>query len=328
MLPSKFPLAFSPTPLHRLPNLSTLLSYDIYIKRDDQTGLATGGNKTRKLEFLIQEALNSGYDTVITAGSQQSNHCRQTAAACAAANLECHLWLNGNEPETYQGNLLFSHLLGASLHFSFLKAKGRDLALQDLKSTLDAKGNKTYIIPVGGSNLTGATGYIAAMAELKQQMIELQINFDYIFFATSSGGTQAGMMIGQQIFDIKANLMPILIDKASDYEIPLQEMIYDIISAYNKITSTQVILSFEAIPVIDSYNKAGYGVITDNERRAIKILAQTEGILVDPVYTGRAFYGMIDMLEKRILPQNSKILFWHTGGTPALCAYSNEINSK
>ena len=325
MLPSKFPLAFLPTPLHRLPNLSLLLSYDIYIKRDDQTGLATGGNKTRKLEFLIQEALNQGYDTVITAGAQQSNHCRQTAAACAQAGLECHLWLNGIEPETYQGNLLLSHLLGAHLHFSGEKVKGREIAMRKLKSKLDAQGNKTYIIPVGGSNLTGATGYIAAMSELKQQISAQNINFDYIFFATSSGGTQAGIMIGQQLYGIKTKLMPVLIDKTTDFEVPLHQTIYDIIINYNTISSKPVNISIDRIPIIDTYNKAGYGVVTEHEQRAIKTLAQTEGILVDPVYTGRAFYGMLDMLKKRKLPENSKILFWHTGGTPALCAYTNDL---
>ncbi len=325
MFQTKYPLAFLPTPLHYLPNLSKRLSYDIYIKRDDQTGLVTGGNKTRKLEYLIKEAIDKGYDTVITAGAQQSNHCRQTAAACAQAGLECHLWLNGNEPEIYQGNLLFSHLLGAHLHFSGEKAKGRKFALQKLKTFLDKQGKKTYIIPVGGSNLTGAKGYIAAMSELKQQMQTQEIDFDYIFFATSSGGTQAGMMIGREIFDIKAKLMPILIDKTTDFEVPLQETIYDIITEYNKTGPIPVDIAPDRITVIDTYNKAGYGIVTEHERQAINLLAQTEGILVDPVYTGRAFYGMLDMVKKRSLPRNVKILFWHTGGTPALCAYSNDL---
>jgi len=328
MYTPKYPLAFLPTPLHFLPNLSQNFPYKIYIKRDDQTGLATGGNKTRKLEYLIQEALDLGYDTVITAGAQQSNHCRQTAAACAQTGLECHLWLNGTEPETYQGNLLFSHLLGAHLHFSGEQAKGRESALQNLKKELDNQGKKTYIIPVGGSNLTGATGYITAMSELKQQMTVQQIDFDYIFFATSSGGTQAGIMIGQELFNINAKLMPILIDKTSDFDIPLQQKIYDIIAEYNEISKQPLEISLDLIPVIDTYNQAGYGIITDHERHAIKTLAQNEGILLDPVYTGRAFYGMLDMLEKQILPENSQILFWHTGGTPALCAYADELNSK
>jgi len=325
MLIHKYPLAFLPTSIHRLDNLSKMTGCQIYIKRDDQTGLATGGNKTRKLEFLIQDALNQGFDTVITAGAQQSNHCRQTAAACAQAGLECHLWLNGQEPETYQGNLLLSHLLGAKLHFSGDTAKGRETALLDLQKKLDAQGKKTYVIPVGGSNLTGAMGYISAMAELKSQMQEQNLSFDYIFFATSSGGTQAGMLIGKALYDVTGKLMPVLIDKEEDFEVPLTEKIFEILMQYNRLSQTPVNIERDDILLIKDYNKAGYGVISENEQKAIQILAQNEGILVDPVYTGRAFYGMWDFLQRKLLPENSKILFWHTGGVPALCAYANDL---
>ena len=324
--PPKYPLAFLPTPLHYLSNLSREVPYQIYIKRDDQTGLASGGNKTRKLEYLIQDALNLGYDTVITAGAQQSNHCRQTAAACAIAGLECHLWLNGLKPEHDQGNLLLSQLLGAHLHFSGDQAKGREAAMKQLQKELDAKGHKTYLIPVGGSNLTGATGYISAIAELKQQMKEQHIDFDYIFFATSSGGTQAGLMIGQKMFNVKARLMPILIDKEADFEVPLTQHIFDIISEFNAASSQPVLINLEDIPLIKDYNKAGYGVLTAHERSAIYLLARQEGILLDPVYTGRAFYGMWDMLQQKMLPENSRVLFWHTGGLPALCAYADALH--
>ncbi len=323
--PPKYPLAFLPTPLHYLPNLSREVPYQIYIKRDDQTGLASGGNKTRKLEYLIQDALNLGYDTVITAGAQQSNHCRQTAAACALAGLECHLWLNGFQPEHYQGNLLLSHLLGAHLHFSGDQAKGREAALKQLQKELNDQGQKTYLIPVGGSNLTGATGYIAAMSELKQQMTEQKIDFDYIFFATSSGGTQAGLMIGQNIFNIKARLMPILIDKEADFEVPLPQHIFDIISEFNVASSQPIHINLDDILLIKDYNKAGYGILTTHEQAAIHLLARQEGILLDPVYTGRAFYGMWDVLQQKILPENSRVLFWHTGGLPALCAYADAL---
>jgi D-cysteine desulfhydrase len=297
----------------------------LYIKRDDQTGLATGGNKTRKLEFLIQEALNLGYDTVITAGAQQSNHCRQTAAACAHAGLECHLWLNGEEPEIYQGNLLLSHLLGAHLHFSGEKAKGREQALKNLQAQLDASGHKTYLIPVGGSNLTGALGYITAMQELKEQLTVQNIDIDYIFFATSSGGTQAGMMIGKELSDINAKLMPVMIDKETDLDVQLEQKIFDILMAYNSQAKDLIPFERHNIPIIKDYNQADYGVVTGNERHAINLLAKEEGILLDPVYTGRAFYGMWDMLTKHLLPQQSHILFWHTGGIPALFDYNKDL---
>ncbi len=323
---SKYSLAFLPTPLHKLNNLSNKTGYDIYIKRDDQTGLATGGNKTRKLEFLIQEALSNGFDTVITAGAQQSNHCRQTAAAAAQAGLECHLWLNGTEPEVYQGNLLLSHLLGAHLHFSGEKAKGREAALLDLQEELNKSGRKTYLIPVGGSNLTGALGYISAMAELKQQLQELNWQPDYIFFATSSGGTQAGMHIGQVLYQAPGKLMPVLIDKEKDFDQPLEAKILEIVRDYNQQAAQPVKISVEDIEIIKDYNKAEYGELTRNEKTAIDVLAKNEGIFLDPVYTGRAFYGMWDMLQTGRVPIGSKVLFWHTGGTPALFAYFDKLS--
>ena len=323
--PSKYSLAFLPTPLHKLFHLSEQTGYDIYIKRDDQTGLATGGNKTRKLEFLIQEAVERGCDTVITAGAQQSNHCRQTAAAAAIAGLECHLWLNGREPEIYQGNLLLSHLMGAHLHFSGENAKGREEALAYLQAELDKTGRKTYLIPVGGSNLTGAMGYISAMAELKKQLTNIDWQPDYIFFATSSGGTQAGIHIGKMLYNVPGNLMPVLIDKDKDFTQPLEEKIVEIIRDYNEIFNKQVRIDKNEIKIVKDYNKAEYGKLTENERTAIDVLAKNEGVLLDPVYTGRAFYGMWDILQKQKIPLGSKILFWHTGGTPALFAYAGEL---
>src|SRR5260221_7048215 len=165
MLEEKFSLCFLPTPLQRLNNLSKKYShYQLFIKRDDQTGLASGGNKARKLEYLIRNALHSGCDAAITGGAQQSNHCRQTAAACSVAGLECHLMLGGEEPETYEGNLLLSHLLGANIYFTGEHRKGEDLP--ELKSQLETRNRKCYVIPYGGSDRIGALGYVNAVAEL------------------------------------------------------------------------------------------------------------------------------------------------------------------
>ena len=166
ILEHKYNLGFFPTPLHPLKQLSKEYSgYHLYIKRDDHTGLASGGNKTRKLEYLFQEAIDNGCNTVITAGAQQSNHCRQTAAACAVAGLKCHLLLGGTNPEVYDGNLLLSYLLGAIIHFAGENRKGEDI--EALRSELELKGNKCSVIPYGGSNLTGALGYVNAVKELK-----------------------------------------------------------------------------------------------------------------------------------------------------------------
>jgi len=321
----KYSLGFFPTPLHKLEKFSKKTGYQIFIKRDDQTGLATGGNKTRKLEYLIREAIDGGYDTIITAGAQQSNHCRQTTAAAVVAGLECHLMLNGEKPKVFQGNLLLDHLLGAKLHFSGDSVKSREEDLLALKKDLENKGKRVYLIPVGGSNFIGACGYIEAMKELKNQEKELNTSFDYIFFATSSGGTQAGMMLGKDLYGIKGKLMPIKIDKDEDFKVSLTSEVLTILKQAEKEIPLEKTYKDEDIFIIKNYNKEDYGKLTNQEQKAIDTLAKTEGILLDPVYTGRAFFGMLDMLERKQLPKNSQILFWHTGGIPALFAYADKL---
>lgn len=320
----KFSLGFFPTPLQRLENLSKQFDgYTIFIKRDDHTGLASGGNKTRKLEYLLQQAIDTGCDTIITGGAQQSNHCRQTAAASAIAGLDCHLVLGGAEREAYNGNLLLSHLLGAHIHFSADNRKGEDM--QVLKESLETKGKKPFLIPYGGSNSTGALGFVHAVKELKEQLKEQNLSVDYIFFASSSGGTLAGLLMGKELFGLEAQLMPINIDKNETYGISLEEMILNIINEGKQKLAIQKQFTTDNIRLIKDYDKPGYGVITQNEKEAIKLLAQTEGILLDPVYTGRAFFGMMDYLKKNKIPSNSTVLFWHTGGLPATFACADQV---
>ena len=322
-LNNKFNLGFFPTPLHLLKNLSKQFpDYKIYIKRDDQTGLASGGNKTRKLEYLIKKALDDNCDTVITAGAQQSNHCRQTAAACAIAGLECHLLLGGDKPKEYNGNLLLSHLLGAKIHFTGENRKGE--GIEKLKMNLESEDKKVSIIPYGGSNLLGALGYINAVKELKVQLIAQNLKIDHIFFASSSGATQAGIMIGMDMFDVDTELTPINIDKA-ETEGFLENIVLDLIIESKQFFHLNKEYRIADIPLDRNYDTAGYGNLTDDEKEAIKTLAQTEGILLDPVYTGRAFYGMLDYLNKKKLKYNSNILFWHTGGLPANFNYGKEL---
>jgi len=324
ILENKINLGFFPTPLHYLKNLSNEFpDYNIFIKRDDNTGLASGGNKTRKLEYLIKDVIDSGCDTVITAGAQQSNHCRQTAAACSVAGLECHLMLGGTEPDVFGGNLLLSYLLGAKIHFTGDNRKGEDIPY--LKSELEQKGKKCYVIPYGGSNLTGALGYVNAVKELKEQLINLNIKINYIFFASSSGGTQAGMTMGLDLFDVEAELIPINIDKDETYGMPTEEYILNLVQKGGKILKLKKDYQLKDIRLIRDYDKAGYGVITDNEKTAIKKLAETEGIILDPVYTGRAFYGMLDYLTNKKIPIKSNVLFWHTGGLPSNFYYADKL---
>ncbi len=324
ILDKKINLGFFPTPLQPLPQLSkNYPGYNIFIKRDDQTGLASGGNKTRKLEYLIQQAIVNNCNTVITAGAQQSNHCRQTAAACAASGLECHLLLGGTEPEKYNGNLLLSYLLGAIIHFAGENRKGEDIG--HLKTELDISGKSCYIIPYGGSNCIGALGFVEAAGELKEQLTALDLEIDYIFFASSSGGTQAGLTLGKDLFGLKAELMPVNIDKSETQGLSLEQVVLNILRQEKDLFGFAKDYRLEEIRLIKGYDENGYGVVTKDEIFAIKELATNEGIILDPVYTARAFYGMLDHLKNKKIPSGSNVLFWHTGGLPANFYYADQL---
>lgn len=323
-LHKKINLGFFPTPIEYLRNLSKVYSdYNIFIKRDDQTGLASGGNKTRKLEFLLYDALTHNANTVITAGAQQSNHCRQTAAACAKMGLECHLLLGGEKPEIFDGNLLLSYMLGANLHFTGENRKGEDIA--ELKNELQNQGKNVYIIPYGGSNIIGVLGYFYAIKELKNQLLYNKLKIDYIFFATSSGGTQAGMILGKEKFKLSSELMPIQIDKEEINGLSLEQNIFNLLKDGKELFEIKKEFNEKDVETIKDYDKSGYGNMTEAEKEAILEMAKSEGIILDPVYTGRAFYGMLDILRKKTLAKNSNILFWHTGGFPANFIYSDKF---
>lgn len=322
-----YPLGFYPTPLHQVNNFSSSIgNYRVYIKRDDQTGLATGGNKTRKLEYLIGDALSRGADTIITAGAQQSNHCRQTAAACAVAGLHCHLLLRGDPPAQTNGNLLLSRMLGATIHFNAADKKGP--GLETLSEELTKKGHKPYIVPYGGSNITGAMGYVQAAGELKQQLEREKLSVDYIFFASSSGGMQAGLTLGMELYGLRSELMPVSIDKEDIGETLLEEKIHELLREGKDNLKLQKTFSKQDVPLIRDFNKAGYGVITDKEKEAISTLARLEGIILDPVYTARAFYGMMYYLRNNLIKPGSTVLFWHTGGIPANFSYAGELSNN
>ena len=324
MLNNKFDLGFFPTPIQPLKKLSKKYAgHNLFIKRDDNTGLASGGNKTRKLEYLIQQALNEGCEIVITAGAQQSNHCRQTAAACSIAGLECHLMLGGTPPKQYNGNLLLSSLLGANIHFTGENRKGEDI--ESLKKDLENNGKKCFVIPYGGSNVTGALGFVQAVKELKNQLIEQDLKIDYIFFASSSGGTQAGLTLGIELFGLDTELVPINIDKAEMKEGSLEEVVLRLVKDGAKLLGIDKTYTLGDIPLNKDYDKAGYGVITHKEKVAIHELAREEGIVLDPVYTGRAFYGMLDCLKEKKINPDSNVLFWHTGGLPAIFHYADQL---
>ncbi|MEZ7500285.1 D-cysteine desulfhydrase family protein [Flavobacterium sp. Arc3] len=324
MIDNKFSLGFFPTPLQELSKLSKKYpDYKLFIKRDENTGLAFGGNKTRKLEYLIKQALDENCDTIITAGAQQSNHCRQTAAACAIAGLRCHLLLGGEKPDVYDGNLLLSSILGAEIHFTAENRKGEDGEI--LKTKIENEGRKCFVIPYGGSNFAGAMGFVTAVKELKEQLIEQKLKIDYIFFASSSGGMQAGLTLGKEVYQLDSELIPISIDKEELNGLSLEEAVLNRIEVGALKLNVNKKFNLSDIKLIRDYDKEGYGVVTTNEINAISELVKNEGVLLDPVYTARAFYGMLDFLNKKRIPTNTNILFWHTGGLPAIFKYANDL---
>ena len=320
----RFPLAQVPTPIEKLERLSRELGGpELLIKRDDQTGLALGGNKTRKLEFLVGQALEQGADTLITAGAAQSNHCRQTAAAAAKAGLKCELILAGKKPELPNGNLLLDELLGAKCHW--IERSQFPVKLSKLPEQLRTQGRKPYVIGIGGSNGVGATGYVLAMMELTEQLRATQHPVDHILFASSSGGTQAGMMLGGPVAEFKGQLHGVSIDKDDRESGSYEEEVAQIANECAQYIGADVRLTRQDIKVVYGYTGEGYGVVSNLEREAIRLMARYEGIILDPVYTGRAFGALTDLIRKDVFTRDETVLFWHTGGAPALFAYAKEL---
>jgi D-cysteine desulfhydrase family pyridoxal phosphate-dependent enzyme len=316
-------LGFFPTPLHPLPNLSTRLGGPtLWVKRDDQTGLATGGNKTRKLEFLVADALQQRADTLITVGAPQSNHARQTAAAAAKAGLKSALVLRGTPPTDRTGNILLDDLVGAEIFWA--GARSLDEAAAEVAEELTTRGQRPYLIPLGGSNPIGAVGYAAAMLEFVEQARSNDLHFDAIVFATSSGGTQSGLAVGAKLSGCADRVLGISVDHSADHLAPL---LVELANATAQHIGAALTFSAQDFEVNDQYLGGGYAVLGEPEREAIKLCAQTEGLLVDPVYTGRAMAGLIDLIRRGEFKPEQNVLFWHTGGTPALFAYARQLSA-
>lgn len=312
--------AHLPTAVEEMPRLTAALGGPkLLIKRDDQTGLAFGGNKTRKLEFLVAEAKEQGACLLITGGAMQSNHCRQTAAAAAKFGLDCILVLAGEHQEQPSGNLLLDFLFNADVVW-VEKREARDAKLQEIYQTAQQSGCKPYLVPYGGSNPTGALGYAFAV----QEMLEQGICPDWIVFGTSSGGTHAGLVLGQRVFGYEGKILGISIDEPED---ALKTHVAALASQASEKLGPRISFSPDDILAKDRYCQAGYGVFGEGEREAITLFAKNEGILLDPVYTGRAAAGMIDLIRQGFFRKDETVLFWHTGGQPALFAeqYQDEI---
>jgi D-cysteine desulfhydrase len=312
--------AHLPTPIEELPRLTAVLGGPrILVKRDDQTGLAFGGNKTRKLEFLVAEARELGAKMLISAGAIQSNHCRQTVAAAARFGFDCTLVLTGERPSQPTANFLLDQLFGAEI-ITVPDRKDRDLVLQETFDKAAAAGKKPYLVPYGGSSVTGAMGYTFAMEEFMNQNKKV----DWIIFGTSSGGTHAGIVLGQRLFAFKGKALGISIDEPVDQ---LKANVSALATQASEKLGQRIEFTGDDVLANDDYCQAGYGVFGEGEREAIKLFASNEGLLLDPVYTGRAAAGMIDLIRKGYFKRDETILFWHTGGQPALFAdkYSQDV---
>jgi D-cysteine desulfhydrase family pyridoxal phosphate-dependent enzyme len=312
--------AHLPTPVEELRRLREALDGPrLLIKRDDQTGLAFGGNKTRKLEFLLAEAREQGATTLVSGGALQSNHCRQTAAAAARFGFKCILVLTGEKPQHPSANLLLDELFGAEI-VHVADRKDRDRILQETFDQAAEKGMRPYLVPYGGSSPTGALGYAFAMKELMEQDLQA----DWIVFATSSGGTHAGLLLGQRVFGYKGKVLGISVDESENW---LKEHVSDLASLTSEKLGERIEFTPGEVLADASHCSAGYGVLTEPEREAIRLFATCEGLLLDPVYTGRAAAGMIDLTRKGFFKKDETVLFLHTGGQPALFAdqYANRI---
>ncbi|MBN2135928.1 MAG: D-cysteine desulfhydrase family protein [Acidobacteria bacterium] len=310
--PQKIQLANLPTRIHCLPVLSRELNAKLWVKRDDETSSALSGNKVRKLEYLIPDALKKGADTLITCGAVQSNHCRATAIAGRLTGLNSRLVLRG-EPGRLEGNYFLDKMVGAE--FRFITEEEWEFVediMEEESRKLAEDGRKAYIIPEGGSNGIGIWGYINAAEEIKRQENELGLKFDRIVASVGSGATLAGLLVGKRRFNWDVRITGVNAWKESGFFPP---RILEIIEDYKNVNDDHSIEVAESeIGIIGGYVGEGYGLSTEEELQFIVDVARKEGILVDPVYTGKALRGLIDSLESGEIPREENILFIHTGG--------------
>ena len=315
------------TPIEKLSRLSAELGGPtIYIKRDDLLGLAGGGNKTRKLEFLVAEALDQGADTLITCGAVQSNHCRLTLAAAVKEGLKCRLVLEERVPGSYKpesgGNNFLFQLMGVEK--ITVASGGSDMmaAMQAVADEVAGEGRKAYIIPGGGSNPVGATGYVACAEEILMQTFDLGKNIDRIICASGSAGTHAGLVTGFYGNNSNIPVIGINVSRPKDDQ---EALVYDLVQGTANHVGLNSDISREAVVCFDDYVGPGYSLPTPEMAEAVRMLARLEGVLIDPVYTGKAMAGLIDLVRKGNFSKDENLLFVHTGGSPALYVYMQDI---
>ncbi len=324
---SRFPrirLAHTPTPLEPLANLTRALGGpQLFVKRDDCTGLATGGNKTRKLEFLMGEALEVGADTVITQGAVQSNHCRQTAAAATKLGLKCEIILErrvADATEDYEksGNVLLDELFGTAIRHV---PAGTDMsgALEEVADEIRTKGGKPDVIPGGGSNRVGALGYVGCAIELVHQANEAGIRIDHVVHATGSTGTQAGLLTGLEGMNTRIPIYGIGVNRPKEQQ---EGAVHELAEATAEYVGVSGGIARDRVVANCDYIGQGYGVPTEAMVEAVRLTARQEGLLLDPVYSGKAMAGLIDLIRKgEVFSKGDNVVFIHTGGSVGLFGY-------
>ncbi len=327
---ARFPrvkLCQAPTPLEFMPNLTKHLGGpQLWIKRDDCTGVATGGNKVRKLEYLMGEARELGADHVVTQGAVQSNHVRQTAAVAAKLGLRCTAVLEHriqtNDPDYLEGgNVLLDHLMGIEIEY---RPGGTDMqaAIEEVGARLTAAGEKPYLIPGGGSNPTGALGYVHVALELLAQVNEMGLRIDHLVHATGSAGTQAGLVVGLHALNAGIPVLGIGVRNPRDKQEANVHKLAEATAA--KLGLSGGIPASSVVANCD-YVGAGYGIPTEGMAEAVKLLARQEGIFLDPVYSGKGMAGLIDLIRKGHFRADENVVFLHTGGQVGLFGYSDYL---
>jgi L-cysteate sulfo-lyase len=320
-------LAHLPTPLEPMPRLSEYLGGpQIWVKRDDCTGLATGGNKTRKLEFSMAEALTQGADTIITVGAVQSNHVRQTAAAACKLGLRCEVLLEHRVTEptdayANSGNVLLDRIFGANLR-EYPGGTDFGVAMAEVAAEIEARGGKPYLIPGGASNKVGALGYVNCALELVEQADTIDLSIDHLVTATGSAGTQAGLVVGLKAMRPEIPLLGIGVNVPKETQ---EERVYNLACETAEYIGKPGIVAREDVIANCDYVGEGYGIPTAGMNEAVLLLARLEGLLFDPVYSGKALAGMIDLVRKGEFAHAENIVFLHTGGAAALFAYVDQL---
>ncbi len=330
---ARFPrlsLGHFPTPLEPLENLSALLGGPkIWIKRDDATGLATGGNKTRKLEFLLADALAKNADVIITQGATQSNHVRQTIAGAAKLGLASKVLLERRVTdfgEDYQrsGNILLDELLGGEIVAHLPGGTDMQKAMEEYAEQLREQGHRPYVIPGGGSNAIGALGYVACAEELLFQSSQLRLRIDHVVHATGSTGTQAGLVAG---FTATNSHVPVLGISVRAPKAKQEENVWNLASRTRELLGVTGDLPREAVAANSDYVGDGYGLPTEGMLEALTLFARHEGILLDPVYSGKGAAGLIDLIRKGYFTHDENVVFIHTGGSAGLFGYRQVLEA-